>query len=105
MAVYMATEAWQVELVSHAKAAFKTTGLAMEDYETRHGLPNLKMHLDQEYEVPVSVGVVYRDRRAMVDSQFVPSPATEPCFIRDGARRSVEALNVAAKLSSNRYDG
>ena len=77
----------------------------MEDYGTRHGPPNLAMHLDMEYEVPVSVAVISKDGQAMVDNQFVPSPAFEPCFIRDGGGMSVEALSVAAKLSDSKYDG
>ncbi len=98
--VFMATELWRAELTPQAKAAFQNNGLALDDFMTRHGMPHVGMHIDQEFDILVSVAIVSHDGRAMVECDCVPALAFNPAFIPDHARRSIQCLNEEAKLDN-----
>ena len=99
--VFIATESWRAELTTQAKAAFQNKGLALDDFMTRHGMPHVGMHIDQEFDLPVSVAVVSHDGRAMVDCDCVPALAFNPAFIPAHVRRSVQCLNEEAKFDNS----
>ncbi len=96
----MATESWRAELTPQAKAAFQNNGLALDDFMTRHGMPHVGLHIDQEFDLPVSVAVVSHDGRAKVECDCVPALAFNPAFIPAHARRSIQGLNEEAKFDN-----
>ena len=85
---FMATNSWRAELTPQANAAFQNNGLAL-DFMARHGMPHVGMHIDQEFDTPVSVAIVSHDGRAMVDCDCAPSLAFDPSFITAHARPSI----------------
>ncbi len=63
-------------------------------------MPHVGLHIDQEFDVPVSVAVVSHDGRAMVDCDCVPALAFNPSYIPAHARRSIQCLNEEAKFNN-----
>ena len=90
---FLGLETWQARLEEDQRAPQLATSISIDQYGTRHGDADLDSCPQLNYDLPVSVSVVDRWGRPVVDIQAKPGRAFRPCLVPRLQRPVVASLN------------
>ncbi len=97
---FLGLETWQARLEEDERTPQLATSISIDEYDTRHGEADLGSYPQMEYDLPVSVTIVYKRGRAVVDLQAKPSKAFRPCLIPKLQRPVLASLNAEVNFES-----
>ncbi len=97
---FLGLETWQARLEEDEGTSQLAVSISIDEYDTRHGEADLGSYPQMEYDLPVSVSIVDKWGRAIVDTQAKPSKAFRPCLIPKLQRPVIASLNIEVNFDN-----